>query len=144
MDAFSQFSFRPKSYPFRPPLHDHRRFQHGEIKKDHSVSTSNLPPRAAQLKPQLQTYFPPSAPLNFNQHFADSTASPYSSGSSSSFPNESPPAEPPFDMEPDYTPMISSSDDIRFSYPSFDQGDPAEWPTKGLNRISSELEIMGV
>lgn len=105
--------------------------------KDYSVSTSNVPPRAAQLKPHLQTFFPSSAPPNFSPHFADPTASPYSSGSSSSFPNESPPAEPPFDMEPDFTPIVSSPDDLRYSHPAFDQGDPADWTAKGLSALSA-------
>ena len=105
--------------------------------QDRSVSTLNVPPRAVQPKPHLQTFFPPLAPPNFNQHFADPTTSPYSSGSSSSFPTESPPAEPPFEMEPDYAPMISSPDDIRYGYPAFDHGDPADWTTRELTALSA-------
>ena len=104
---------------------------------DRSISTSNVSPQAARPMTHLQTYFSPAAPPNFNPHFADS---PYSSGSSSSFPNDSPPAEPPAEMESDYTPIISSPDDPRYSYYPFEQSDPSEWATRDLSAMPYNAE----
>lgn len=136
MDALS-FPSQPST--FRSPTHEHSPFQYRDVLNNHSVSNLNVSPQAPQPRPHLQTYFPSSAPPAFKQPFTDS---PYSSGSSSSFPNDSPPpAEPPADMEPDYTSIVSSPDDVRYSYPPFDQGDPSGWAIKGLPPLQYNAEF---
>lgn len=87
----------------------------------YTTSYPDASPQSAQAKPHLEMFCSPSAPSFFA---AESPASPYSSNSSSSFPNQSPLAESPLDME---SPIHASPDNVRHDYASFPQGGAQNW-----------------
>lgn len=137
MNSFSQVfpCSRPSRLP--SPVHEQGQSQpcdNGEIMNNYRTSAlhqhTSSSFHASKPQPHIQTFFSSSyTPQNSDHFSAASAPSPFSSASSGSYPNDSPPAEPPFEMEPDYLPGITQPDDLHYSYPAVhDNHDPARWP----------------
>jgi hypothetical protein len=116
---------------------------------DYSVDASDVSPQSTQS--QLQTFLPTAFPPNFSPYSTVSIPSPYSSASSSSFPTDSPPAEPFKTIDSEYmskaaNPEITNPEDLQYGYLGYDQGDQYNYSygSRGISAISPPAQYAEV
>ena len=126
----SQYAQDTRSFPFHATSDNANPYS--------STYSGNVSSISSHSKPHVHTFFPHSASSNISPYSSLSAPSPFSSGSSSSFPGDSPPAEPPLsDMEPDYPPAASDPVENNYHYATFDQKESSRWASNSLEAAVS-------